>query len=77
MTTPNQFEAEMLTGIEIKDEKSGFAAIEKLHAVGPKVVVLSSAFFKHGFITVLASQVKDGNFPIRVKIECPLIGEPG
>ena len=39
---PNQFEVEMLSGCKITDEKSAFSAIEKLHDLGVKVVVLSS-----------------------------------
>jgi len=39
---PNQFEVEMLSGCQITDEKSAFNAIEKLHDMGVKVVVLSS-----------------------------------
>lgn len=39
---PNQFEVEMLSGCKITDEMSAFRAIEKLHDIGVKVVVLSS-----------------------------------
>lgn len=39
---PNQFEAELLSGMKITDEKSAFSAMARLHELGVKVVVLSS-----------------------------------
>lgn len=45
MITPNQFEAELLTGIKIIDEQSAVAAMICLFDLGPTVVVLSSAEF--------------------------------
>ncbi|XP_075977603.1 pyridoxal kinase [Anticarsia gemmatalis] len=40
--TPNQFEAELITGIKVKDIGGALKAIEALHAKGVKTVVLSS-----------------------------------
>ena len=46
MITPNQFEAEKLTDIRIKDEDSAIKCIDKLHSYGPQIVVISSCKFK-------------------------------
>ncbi|CAB3261503.1 unnamed protein product [Arctia plantaginis] len=40
--TPNQFEAELITGIQVKDIDGAFKAILALHDKGVKTVVLSS-----------------------------------
>ena len=39
--TPNQFEAELLTGIKVTTEASALRAFDELHARGPKVIVLT------------------------------------
>lgn len=45
MITPNQFEAELLSGMQITDEQSAIAAMITLFNLGPTIVVLSSAEF--------------------------------
>jgi pyridoxine kinase len=40
---PNQFEAELLSGMKITDEISAFEAMARLHEIGVNVVVLSSS----------------------------------
>lgn len=40
--TPNQFEAELMTGLKMNDLDSALKIVEALHAKGAKVVVLSS-----------------------------------
>ena len=52
MITPNQFEAEQLTNMVISDEKIAFEVIEKLHELGPKVVIISSCIFEHEKSTI-------------------------
>jgi pyridoxine kinase len=42
MLTPNQFEAEILTGLTITNEEEAVAACAALHAAGPPSVVLTS-----------------------------------
>lgn len=37
--TPNQFEAEVLTGMRVADEASALAAARALHELGPATVV--------------------------------------
>lgn len=41
--TPNQFEAELLSGARVTDEASALAACDALHAAGPHTVVITSA----------------------------------
>lgn len=43
MITPNQFEAELLTGIKIRNHEDAVNALICLHKMGPKVVVLTSS----------------------------------
>jgi pyridoxine kinase len=43
MVTPNQFEAELISGVTIRTEADAIAAITALMALGPKVVILTSA----------------------------------
>ncbi|RWS24995.1 pyridoxal kinase-like protein, partial [Leptotrombidium deliense] len=42
IVTPNQFEAELLTGIKIEKESDALQAMDILHESGAKVVVISS-----------------------------------
>ncbi|XP_071709758.1 pyridoxal kinase-like isoform X2 [Rutidosis leptorrhynchoides] len=42
LLTPNQFEAEQLTGFRIASEQDGREACRHLHAAGPKKVVITS-----------------------------------
>ena len=43
LITPNQFEAELLSGIKILSHESAVNAMIKLHKMGPKVVCLTSS----------------------------------
>ncbi|XP_034430489.1 pyridoxal kinase-like [Hippoglossus hippoglossus] len=58
--TPNQFEAELLTGRKIKTEADALEVMELLHKMGPDIVVLTSTDLpsKHGdqFLVALGSQ---------------------
>lgn len=40
--TPNQFELELLTGLEIKTLSDAKTAIKKLHETGPEIILLTS-----------------------------------
>jgi pyridoxine kinase len=42
IVTPNQFELSLLTGLEIGDRASLFAAVRALHAMGPKIIMVTS-----------------------------------
>ena len=43
MITPNQFEAELLTGLKINSNNDAIEALKKLNTMGPKIVVMTSA----------------------------------
>lgn len=67
--TPNFYEAMWLTGIEIKDQKDCFKAIEELHKKGPKNVIISSTEWPRRFIVF---SWENGN--VQFAIETPSIG---
>lgn len=58
--TPNQFEAELLTGRKINTQEEAFEVMDLLHKMGPRNVVLTSTNLpsKHGdkFLVALGSQ---------------------
>jgi len=51
ITTPNQTEAELLTGVTITDLASARLACNKLHALGPRTVFITSATFAPAMAT--------------------------
>jgi pyridoxine kinase len=56
--TPNQFEAEVLTGIKITCEKDAFDACDRLHGMGVPLVIITSCNLKEsptGHATLIAS----------------------
>lgn len=70
--TPNQFEAELLTGVKVDNDKSALAAIDILHEKGIKTVVISSADVdSQEVITCYGSQVTPDGSKKRVKVEIP------
>ncbi|XP_064595057.1 LOW QUALITY PROTEIN: pyridoxal kinase-like [Liolophura sinensis] len=61
IVTPNQFEAELLSGVKITSEAEALLAMEKLHQCGPKTVVLSSTNLgSEGHLLCMASSVRNG-----------------
>jgi pyridoxine kinase len=52
---PNQFELQALTGIEIASLKDAVAAVNKLHEMGPSVVLVTSYKEKDGELGMIAS----------------------
>lgn len=72
--TPNQYEAELLTGISIRDEETAFIAIEALHRLGIKTVVISSSEFgDEKEITCFGSQALSSGGRNRIKVVIPKI----
>ncbi|XP_055321635.1 pyridoxal kinase isoform X2 [Sitodiplosis mosellana] len=72
--TPNQFEAELLTGIKINSDADAWKATEWLHEKGVKTVVISSTnFAKNSELIGFLSQ-KNGNAKSRHTIFIPNIG---
>ena len=74
--TPNQFEAEKLAEHEIKSEEDALLVLDKLHAMGPPIVVITSTFLKEeeNIIQLFASNKEEN---IRLKIDIPKVGKPG
>lgn len=75
IVTPNQFEAELLTGMKITDKKSALAAMDALHAKGVKTVVISSTNFEadHKTLLGLGSQRNSSSCPRRLQVRIPLL----
>lgn len=42
---PNQFEAELLSGVRISDRPSALKAVDGIHDIGPDIVILSSSSY--------------------------------
>ncbi|CAN1351571.1 Pyridoxal kinase [Linum perenne] len=73
MLTPNQFEAEQLTGSRIVSEDDGREACNKLHAAGPSKVVLTSINIDGGLLLIGSDQKEKGQPPQQFKIAIPKI----
>uniref|UniRef100_A0A8P4GEH1 Pyridoxal kinase n=1 Tax=Dicentrarchus labrax TaxID=13489 RepID=A0A8P4GEH1_DICLA len=77
--TPNQFEAELLTGKNISTEKDAVEVMDLLHAMGPDTVVITSSDLPSRlgdrFLVSLGSQLRpDGSRTTqRVRIEVPKV----
>lgn len=73
MLTPNQFEAELLTGLRIQSEEDGREACNSIHAAGPSKVVITSINVD-GNLLLIGSHLKEkGNPPKQFKIAIPKI----
>jgi len=55
---PNQFELEVLTGVTIKNLEDAKTAINILHEIGPKIILLTSFREKPGELGMIASRLK-------------------
>lgn len=67
--TPNQFEAELLTNIQIKNEKDAFKTMKVLHEKGPEIIVLTSTSFEdQPNLVLMASSKADLSHYIRLEI---------
>jgi len=71
--TPNQFEAELLSGVTIQSQDDAIKAMEKLHDMGVKTVVLSSSELKDGDYLVLLASSGDASNRKRIRLEFPKI----
>ncbi|KAK3742083.1 hypothetical protein QZH41_017540, partial [Actinostola sp. cb2023] len=70
IATPNQFEAEMLTGIKIETENDAFKAMKVLHDKGTKTVVITSSELKKNMLVALGSSYRDGKH-VSIRMEIP------
>nr|XP_016457987.1 PREDICTED: pyridoxal kinase-like isoform X4 [Nicotiana tabacum] len=73
MLTPNQFEAEQLTGSSITSEKDGQEACNILHAAGPSKVVITSINIDGNLLLIGSHQKEKGQSPEQFKIVIPKI----
>ncbi|KAF2320851.1 hypothetical protein GH714_031282 [Hevea brasiliensis] len=73
MLTPNQFEAENLTGLRIVTEKDGLEACNILHAAGPSKVVITSINIDDNLLLIGSHEKEKGQDPERFKIVIPKI----
>ncbi|KAK3426345.1 hypothetical protein EUGRSUZ_F02818 [Eucalyptus grandis] len=71
MLTPNQFEAELLTGIV--SERDGREACNKLHDAGPSKVVITSISINGDLRLIGSHQKEKGQVPEQFKILIPKI----
>nr|KAJ0195322.1 hypothetical protein LSAT_V11C700376160 [Lactuca sativa] len=61
MLTPNQFEAEQLTGFRIASEEDGRKACKHLHAAGPSKVVITSISIDGNLLLIGSHQKGTGD----------------
>ncbi|KAF7136295.1 hypothetical protein RHSIM_Rhsim08G0085100 [Rhododendron simsii] len=73
MLTPNQFEAEQLTGLRIVSEKDGREACNILHAAGPPKVVITSINIDDNLLLIGSHQKEMGKSPEQFRIAIPKI----
>ncbi|KAF8030634.1 hypothetical protein BT93_E2925 [Corymbia citriodora subsp. variegata] len=73
MLTPNQFEAELLTGYRIVSERDGREACNKLHDAGPSKVVITSISINGNLLLIGSHQKEKGQVPDQFKILIPKI----
>uniref|UniRef100_A0A0R0F695 pyridoxal kinase n=1 Tax=Glycine max TaxID=3847 RepID=A0A0R0F695_SOYBN len=73
MLTPNQFEAELLTGFRIQSEGHGREACRLLHAAGPSKVIITSINIDGILLLIGSHQKEKGEPPRQFKIVIPKI----
>ncbi|CAH1421380.1 unnamed protein product [Lactuca virosa] len=73
MLTPNQFEAEQLTGLKIASEQDGREACRHLHAAGPSKVVITSISIDGNLLLIGSHQKQKDQSPLQFKIVIPKI----
>eukprot|EP00824_Muranothrix_gubernata_P007585 TRINITY_DN19649_c0_g1_i1.p2 TRINITY_DN19649_c0_g1~~TRINITY_DN19649_c0_g1_i1.p2 ORF type:complete len:247 (+),score=37.48 TRINITY_DN19649_c0_g1_i1:70-810(+) len=73
--TPNQFEAEQLTGISIHSQEDALRACDKLHQMGPKTVFITSTSIATDeslvFFCSSLRHLDESGKPIRFRITFP------
>ncbi|RYR04006.1 hypothetical protein Ahy_B06g083506 isoform A [Arachis hypogaea] len=73
MLTPNQFEAELLTGFRIQSEDDGRKACNFLHEAGPSKVVITSINIDGTLLLIGSHEKEKGKPPKQFKIVIPKI----
>ncbi|KAK3001254.1 hypothetical protein RJ639_020721 [Escallonia herrerae] len=73
MLTPNQFEAEQLTGFRIVSEQDGREACNIIHAAGPTKVVITSINIDNNLFLIGSHQKGKGQSSSQFRIVIPKI----
>nr|XP_039270015.1 pyridoxal kinase-like [Styela clava] len=73
--TPNQFEAELLTGMKIKNESDALKCMQVLHERGPNTVVLSSTELGESGKHMMCYCSRKGEKYQQLRVSIPVIGE--
>ena len=77
VVTPNQFEAELLSGVHIRSEADALEACREMHACGPHTVIITSAALPGAaeFVSILASttRAQAGGGPQTLKLRVPRV----
>uniref|UniRef100_A0A9J7YI11 Pyridoxal kinase n=2 Tax=Cyprinus carpio TaxID=7962 RepID=A0A9J7YI11_CYPCA len=76
--TPNQFEAELLTGRNISSEKDAVEVMNLLHSMGPDTVVITSSDLPSPlgdqYLVALGSQKRDGTMVTQqIRMDIPRV----
>lgn len=71
---PNQFEAELLTGMQLNTQENAWEALEWFHNKGVKTVVLSSTNLGSPDTLLAFLSHKNGNHQEKYQIEVPILG---
>ncbi|KAI8520559.1 pyridoxal kinase-like [Branchiostoma floridae x Branchiostoma belcheri] len=71
LITPNQYEAELLTGMSIKTKADAIQAMDMFHEKGVQSVVLSSCEFDSSDTLVLLGSQINGGEKKRIELEMP------
>eukprot|EP01061_Rhynchopus_euleeides_P024620 TRINITY_DN3969_c0_g1_i1.p1 TRINITY_DN3969_c0_g1~~TRINITY_DN3969_c0_g1_i1.p1 ORF type:complete len:204 (+),score=88.95 TRINITY_DN3969_c0_g1_i1:787-1398(+) len=77
IVTPNQFEAELLTGLTIASLDDAVKTCNHLHSLGPKRVILTSLELPEspGQLVILGSDTDAGVFSVTIpKLDCYFTG---
>ncbi|XP_043229882.1 pyridoxal kinase-like [Amphibalanus amphitrite] len=69
--TPNQYEAELLTGQKISCEEDALRVMDQLHEAGARTVVLSSTDLGSEETLVGLASIKDNDTSRRIRINIP------
>jgi pyridoxine kinase len=73
ITTPNQFELEALTGLDTSSLANARKAIDQIHGMGPRVVLVTSYKEKGGLPNHIEMLASDGGAVYRIRTpELPL-----
>eukprot|EP00794_Sanderia_malayensis_P000026 gene26-616_t len=71
LITPNQFEAELLSGVKINTENDAIEAMDRLHDLGTKTVVITSSEIGNDDQLILLASKRSDQLVERVRLPMP------